>query len=47
MSVRDFGTLLKDAVCEKKTDFVGILLEYGFVFAVFMIFVRKSHLLQG
>ena len=37
MSVRDFGTILKDAVCEKKTDFVRILLEYGFVFPVFMI----------
>ena len=39
MSVRDFGTLLKDAVCEKKTDFVRILLEYGFVPAVFIISV--------
>ena len=38
-NVRGFGTLLQDAVYEEKKDFVRILLEYGFVFAVFMIFV--------
>ena len=35
--MRDWGTLLQDAVYEEKKDFVRILLEYGFVFAVFMI----------
>ena len=38
-TVRNWGTLLKDAVCEEKKDFVRILLEYGFVSAVFIILV--------
>ena len=42
-NVRDWGTLLQDAVHQEKTDFVRILMEYRFVFAVFVI----SHLFQG
>ena len=38
-NVRDWGTLLQDAVYEEKKVFVRILLEYGFVSAVFMILV--------
>ena len=30
-NVRDYGTLLQDAVCEGKADFVRIMLESGFV----------------
>ena len=29
--VREYGTLLQDAVCEEKLDFIRMLLEYGCV----------------
>ena len=35
--VRGYGTLLQDAVCERKLDFIRMLLEYGFVWLFFIL----------
>ena len=45
-NVRDWGTLLQNAVTESKAHFVRVLLEFGYVM-IFLTLTEGTHLIEG
>ena len=45
-NVRNWGTLLQDALAERKAHFVRVLLEFGYV-TIYLTLTEGTHLVEG